>query len=314
MVSRRLRNYDILCTGELLIDLISTDFAENLDDASVFKRVAGGSPANLCMNMARLGNKTKLAASVGNDDMGQYLYKMVESLGVDCHQLRKVDVPTSLVLVTRSKTVSNFEPYRAADCEISELQFPVNLFPELSLFHTTCFGLSLEPAKTNIMTAARMAHRQDCQLSIDVNYATKVWPDQEEAQTLVAEYCSMNAIVKVSEVDWARLYNNPLKEPAEAIDHFLGLGANEVCLTLGEGGCVVATANERHIVPGRRIKVKDTTGAGDAFWSGYLTAWLDGYSLEERAKIGRNMAELKLKEFGQLPCWVDKSLITRDMR
>ncbi|GJM32540.1 MAG: fructokinase [Saprospiraceae bacterium] len=313
MTARRKRSYDILCAGELLIDFISTDFAENLDDVSNFKRLAGGSPANLCMNMSRLGNRTKLVASVGNDDLGQYLYQLVEDTGVDCRQLLKVNVPTSLILVTRSKTVSNFQPYRAADFEINEAQFPANIFEELSLFHTTCFGLSHEPAKSSIMHAARKASASGCQLSIDINYASKIWPDQAEAQALIAAYCALGAIVKVSEVDWERLYNSPLADPTQAVDHFLALGATEVCVTLGDKGCFVANTKERFSLEARKIEVKDTTGAGDAFWSGYLTAWLDGFGPLPCAKAGRNMAELKLGHFGQLPSKVDKSEILKNI-
>ena len=64
---------DILSAGELLVDFITAEFVQTLDEASLFKRIPGGSPANLAMNMARLGNNAILAASVGNDDMGDVL-------------------------------------------------------------------------------------------------------------------------------------------------------------------------------------------------------------------------------------------------
>lgn len=301
MSENRSKKYDILAVGELLIDFISTDFADNLDEVQNFKRLLGGSPANMCMNMARLGNSAKLLASLGNDDMGRYLLKYVQSIGVDCRHVRPVDMPTTLILVTRSRNVSNFEAYRGADAEIVDEQFPDGIFDETALFHTTCFALSREPAQGSIMRAARLAAQKGCQLSIDANYARKIWNDQEQAQEMVAEYCSHGALVKVSEVDWERLYNSKLERPEAAADHFLGLGASEACITLGSEGCFVANAQSRHFLPSRKVEVKDTTGAGDAFWSGYLTAWLDGEPLINRAKAGRRMAELKLAHFGPLP-------------
>ena len=312
MAGRRDKKYDILAVGELLIDFISSDFADNLDEVQNFKRLLGGSPANMCMNMARLGNNAMLLASLGNDDMGRYLLNCVKSVGVDCENVRMADVPTTLILVTRSRTVSNFEAYRGADCEIIDKQFPAGLFGDIALFHTTCFALSKEPAQGAIMRAARAAVKKGCQLSIDANYAQKIWKSQHQAQTLVAEYCSYGALVKVSEVDWERLYGTKLEDPEEAADHFLRLGASDACITMGGEGCFVANADERIFLPSRKVEVKDTTGAGDAFWSGYLTAWLDGQTLANRAKAGRRMAELKLGHFGPLPNRVPKEEVYID--
>lgn len=303
---------DILCVGELLVDMISTGFAETFAEVTDFKRIPGGSPANLCMNMARLGNNTKLVTGVGNDDMGNYLLDYVKELGVDCSLVAKKSVPTTLILVTRSKTVSNFEAYRGADKEIDPTQMPEDVLKDLRIFHTTCFALSLEPAQSSIMAAAEKAQQLGVQLSIDANYAQKIWQDTAQAQQIVAKYCSMGALVKVSEVDWERLYGEKLTDYKKTANHFLDLGAKEVCVSMGGDGCYVASATESHFLEARKVEVKDTTGAGDAFWSGYLTAWLDNHSLLNKAKAGRRMAELKLGYFGSLPNEVLRTIIYED--
>lgn len=307
------RSTDILCAGELLLDFITAEFVRTLDEATLFRRVPGGSPANLCMNMARLGKKTMLAASVGNDDMGTVLKNFVARLGVDISCVAQVDDPTTLILVTRSAAVSNFQPYRGADFMLSIRQFPYGRFEDLSLFHTTCFALSKNPSRDVILQAANKAQRAGVQLSIDANYAEKIWPDRREAQRIVAEYCRIGTLVKVSDVDFTRLYGEENPIPQNVLDHFLKMGAQEVCFTLGAQGCWVGNEKENHFLPAREVDVKDTTGAGDAFWSGYLTARLDGKSLLERAIAGRRMAELKLGHFGPLPDSVDKEVIYSDL-
>lgn len=306
------RPVDILSCGELLIDFITAEFVQTLDEATLFKRTPGGSPANLCMNMARLGNNTMLAASVGNDDMGGILRNYVARLGVDVSFVVQVDEPTTLILVTRSAAVSNFQPYRGADAMLSIRQFPFSRFDDIAVLHTTCFALSKNPAQHVIMEAAEKAKRAGCQLSLDANYAEKIWPERREAQRLVSELCRLGALVKVSDVDWRRLYEDESPKPDTVIDHFLKMGASEVCFTLGAEGCWVADNTQRHFLPARPVEVKDTTGAGDAFWSGYLTARLDGKKLLECAMAGRRMAEIKLGHFGPLPDKVDRGLIYAD--
>ncbi len=308
-----LRGTDILCAGELLVDFITADFVQTLDEAVNFVRVPGGSPANLAMNMARLGKKSVLAATVGNDDMGGVLKNYVSRLGVDISNVMQVDEATTIILVTRSAQTSNFQPYRAADFILSIRQFPYTRFADISLFHTTCFALSKKPAQDTLLEAAEKAQRAGVQLSLDVNYSEKIWPNRRDAQRIITEYCRMGSLVKVSEVDWHRLFGEPHNSPEAVIEHFLMSGAKEVCFTLGGEGLWVANDKEKHFIPARPVEVLDTTGAGDAFWAGYLTARLDGKKLKDCALAGRKMAETKLLYFGPLPDRVDVDSIYSDL-
>lgn len=307
------KTIDIVSVGELLIDMISIDFADKIDEVETFKRIVGGSPANLAMNMHRLGNNVRLVSTVGDDDMGHFLMNCLKKLDLDTSLMRQTNVPTTMILVSRSKNVSNFEAYRSADTHILMSQMPDDVLSQTAIFHTTCFALSKQPAQMNILRGAKRAVALGCQLSIDANYAPKLWENRAEAQHIVADYCSHGAYVKISEVDWERLYESKLTDAAAAADHFLALGAKNVCVTLGGDGCYVADREGGHFLAARKVEVKDTTGAGDAFWSGFLTARLDGHSVLDAAKAARRMAELKLGHFGSLPASVSKSTIYEDI-
>ena len=295
------RAIDILSAGELLVDFITAEFVQTLEEATLFRRLPGGSPANLCMNMARLGNNTMLAASVGNDDMGTLLRNYVARLGVDVSNVVQVDEPTTLILVTRSAAVSNFQPYRGADAMLSIRQFPFSRFEEISILHTTCFALSKQPARHVILQAAEKAKRAGCQLSIDANYAEKIWPERRDAQKVVAEMCRYGALVKVSDVDWNRLYEDESPKPDAVIDHFLKLGAKEVCFTLGAEGCWVANDSERHFLPARQVEVKDTTGAGDLYAAGFLFGHARERSLAECGALAALAAAEVISHMGPRP-------------
>lgn len=291
---------DVLAVGELLVDMISESFEETLTQADRFRRLQGGSPANVAQNLARLGNRVYLAASVGQDAMGTFLEECMVRAGVHTDLLRRVAEPSTLILITRSREVSAFEAYRGADKEIEATQLPAAFLSKTRIFHTTCFAWSSEPARSSIFAAAKQACELGVQLSLDANYAEKIWPNRQEAQECVSSWAALGSLIKISEVDWARLYDEPLEEPQKALDHFLQLGARAVCVTLGAEGCWVANHTERHFLPAREVQVVDTTGAGDAFWSGFLHAWLRGAGILQCGKAARRMAELKLQHFGPL--------------
>lgn len=312
MENKRSRNLDILCVGELLVDLMTTDYADKLDGNRLFRPVQGGSPANLCLNMVHLGKDARLVSTIGRDDIGEFLLQSLKQQGLNTDLIARVDHPSTLILLTHSLGTPNFEAYRNADQYILPEQLPKETIEQVSIFHTTCFALSKEPARTNILKAAKIASAAGVQLSIDLNYAQKIWPDQAEAQSVVKQYVQNGALVKVSEVDWERLYGTPLKEARDAATHFLNLGAKQVCVTLGSEGALLASKEDTHFLEARAVTVRDTTGAGDAFWSGYLTAFLDRHNLLNCGKAGRRMAELKLGHLGPIQSKVDRKIIYED--
>ncbi len=307
------KKYDIVVAGELLIDFITKDYVEKLEDAKDYERFKGGSGANLSCNMALLGGKSALVATVGRDDMGIYLKNIVDQMPIDTQFIGHSDLPTTLILVTRTLDASDFQPYRGADTDIQAKQLPDELLNNTRLFHTTCFSLSLNPAQEHILAAAKKAVSFGATLSIDVNYREKIWRNRAAAQEVIREYISQGALVKCSEVDWEAIYETPLTDPKAAAQFFIEMGASAVSITLGTEGCfALDKAGNEAFLPSRKIKVVDTTGAGDAFWSGFLTAWLDGKSMLNCSKAGRKMAETKIVIAGQLSELIDKQLIFSD--
>ncbi len=305
------RKYALVSVGELLADLIGTEFTQNLTDTETFKRFQGGSPANLAANMARLGNSTALVACVGNDNVGVYLVEKVAETGVDVSYIaQNPHTPTSIVLVSRTKGTPDFIAYRTADRMIQSAHISDDLLNDASFFHTTCFALSQDPAQSAIVEAASRAQAAGCVVSLDANYAPSIWPNRTQAQQVIADYCKNGAFVKLSEDDAERIFGESLSN-STIIATFHQMGAQLVCLTLGGKGSIVSSNYGKDYVEieGRPIEVKDATGAGDSYWSGFLTAWLDGKSPAECAQAGANIAALKISTVGPLPAKVDRAIL-----
>jgi sugar/nucleoside kinase (ribokinase family) len=305
------RKYALVSVGELLADLIGTEFTTNLTDTESFKRFQGGSPANLAANMARLGNTTALVACVGNDNIGAYLVEKVAETGVDTSFIATdTHAPSSIVLVSRTKGTPDFIAYRTADRMIKSEHISDELLQNASFFHTTCFALSQDPAQSSIVEAASRAQAAGCIVSLDANYAPSIWPNRAQAQQVIADYCKNGAFVKLSEDDAERIFGEQLTNGA-IITTFHNMGAQLVCLTLGGKGSIVSSNYGKDYVEieGRPIEVKDATGAGDSYWSGFLTAWLDGKSPAQCAQAGANIAALKISTVGPLPAKVDRAIL-----
>lgn len=298
------RRIDILSAGELFVEFSSADLTQAVEEGVLYKRTPGGAPAMVAVQMARLGNKAMLAATVGTDDMGKTLVGYLNHAGVDSSCVAQVDEPTTLILNTRTPSESKIQVYRAADSLLSIRQFPFQSFEQIGVFHATCFAMSKNPSQHVILQAAERAQRAGCIVSLDLNYTPKIFPDRIEAKKVVSEFSRYKALIKLNARDWSRLYEDDAPAPQAVIDHFLKIGAEEVCFVTDDAFWV-GKDKETQTLPFRGNQPLNE----HAFLAGYLTARLDDKNLSESALAGRKMAEIQLQSADK----VDRSLIYAEL-
>ncbi|WNH14326.1 carbohydrate kinase family protein [Thalassobellus suaedae] len=302
-MKNNIKNIDILCVGEVLVDFIGHQSGVQINNTRDYHRYLGGSPTNVAMNSARLGLKSVLVATVGKDGFGEYIFERLGEVGVNSNFIKQVDNhPTSVIFVSRTDSTPDFIPFREADYCITEDQISKETLLNTNIYHTTCFALSKNPAQETILKKAEEAFNLGCKLSIDVNYAKKLWESQEQALQVIKAYCKFNPLVKISEDDMLRLFEQKL--PHEDIFNFFhSEGVETVCLTLGSKGVKLSQKGKEVIqLPAIQIDVvQDATGAGDAFWSGFLFAYIKEKPIEKCLEVALQLAALKLQNVGRLP-------------
>jgi fructokinase len=254
-----------------------------------------------------LGLKTVLIATCGDDGLGAFILDSLESNQVDVSHVRKSTTePTSVIFVSKSTGTPDFIAYREADIQILPSQISDELLAKAKIFHTTCFALSKNPARTTIVESAVKAKSLGLQTSIDINFSERIWPDREEAKQVLKAYLATDPLVKLSEDDCFRLFAEEQSE-AFIFEFFHGLGATTICLTKGKDGVVLS--DKIHGIFRQNAtqldNIKDTTGAGDAFWTGFLYARLLQKDFEESITIAQKLAVLKLQSVGKLPDGID---------
>jgi fructokinase len=297
------KTVDLICAGEVLIDFIGHEVNTSINRTKDYHRFLGGSPTNVAVNATRLGLKSVIVATCGEDGLGEYIVrKLKDNHVITSHVRRSETEPTSVIFVSKSTGTPDFIPYREADYQILPSQISDELLASAKIFHTTCFALSKNPARTTIVESAKKAKALGLQTSIDINFSERIWPDRDEAKKVLKEYLSTNPLVKLSEDDCYRLFAASKTEDY-IFDYFHELGASTICLTKGKDGVVLSDKEFGmfHQQATRIDDIKDTTGAGDAFWTGFLYARLLGKDFEETITIAQKLAVLKLQNVGRLP-------------
>jgi fructokinase len=103
-----------------------------------------------------------------------------------------------------------------------------------------------------------------------------------------AELDELGHLLGLSSLDW----------PRELRQRF---GLELVCVTRGERGCRVQTADDEVDLPGRRVAVVDTVGAGDAFTAALVVATLEGRPLHPAADRANRLAAAVAASAGATP-------------
>lgn len=286
------RQNDVLTIGELLIDMISTDY----ETCRQYQKHFGGSPANIAMNVKSLGVKSLVCTAVGLDHLGEFLVEKLASAGIDTDYVQRVDKSTSMVLVTKSQGSPIPIFYRDADYHLSYTSKLEKAVTNSKIIHFSCWAISMQPVRQTIEQVIKVAKKNQALICFDPNYHPMIWQKDDDAITYIRSLMARVDVVKPSEDDAERLFGKDT--PEKQIHKFLDLGAKLVIMTLGKGGLIASNGIETIRYESLATEVVDTTGAGDAFWSGFYTAIIKGYILKDAIKLGNAVSAYKLKYLG----------------
>lgn len=290
---------DLLSVGELLVDLIAQEEAGGFAQVKNYQRHFGGSPANIAMNVQKLGFDTAVIARIGEDGLGDFLQNQLEKTGVNIGGIvRDSKNNTSIILVTKSRESPEFLAYRSAERCLQPENVKSELVSRSGIVHISTFAISAAVSRRAIDKVLRIARDQDRLLALDPNYRPQLWEGDSPGQDYIRDLLSDVNIVKPSLDDARALFGEAGRE--NYIRKFHEAGCDLVILTLGADGLIASTKKNKRYYPSLAQKVVDTTGAGDAFWSGFYAGVIAQKELHHCIQLGNAMAAENLKQVGAM--------------
>ena len=291
------KRFDVFAIGELLGDMVSDDYdADN--SCNKYSRYFGGSPANITMNIKRLGGNPIISASVGNDRLGEFLINNLKKNNINTDFINKVNNSTSMVLVTKSKETPLPIFYRSADYNLEYNEDIGSILKNSKIVHFSCWPISQKKSRKVIEKVIEEARKNNVLIGFDPNYHEMIWEEGHDGIEYIKNLIGKLDIIKPSEVDAERIFGPDT--PENHVDKFIQCGAKLVIMTLGKDGAIVSNGTETIKFKTLATEVVDTTGAGDAFWGGFYTALTSNYPLKEALNIGFATSAFKLKNVGAI--------------
>jgi fructokinase len=245
---------DIVCLGELLIDMFPAEVGRGLVEVSAFRPKPGGAPANVAVAAARLSAQSAFIGKVGEDLFGHFLVEVLGQEGVETRGIHfDEEARTTMAIIAMPDEHSaEFVFYRnpGADMRLRADELDYTLLSETSAFHFSSLSLTHEPARSATLEAAKIARRTGALVSYDVNYRPSVWRDKDETIEQAMNMLPHVDLVKVNETEMALLsgYENlDWRQPEElsaASRALLEHGPKLCVLTLGPNGSFFQIADD----------------------------------------------------------------------
>jgi len=296
----------VITLGEALIDFTPLD-DQNMD----FRKNPGGAPANVAVALSRLGVDVSFVGKVGNDVLGNFLAKKLQSENVNIENLVLTDeAKTAITFVTLDEAGDrSFDFYidPSADRFLRADEIDAKLFEQNKIYHFGSISLIDEPARTATKKGIELAHQNEMLVSYDPNLREMLWNSLAEAKEMILSVMDQVDIVKVSEEELEFLTGaKDIKKGAVELKTEYDIPV--LFITCGSKGSYYYL-NDLGFVEAFKVDAVDTTGAGDAFMSGVLynfnqtdlkIAEIDNKFLEKTLKFANYSGSLAASASGAM--------------
>jgi fructokinase len=279
---------DIVCLGEMLIDMFPAEVGRSLVEVSAFRPKPGGAPANVAVAATRLGASSAFIGKVGDDAFGHHLADVLRREGVEVRGMRYDKEARTGMAFIAMPDVNSYEIlfYRnpGADMRLRADELDRELLQETRALHFGSLSLIQEPSQSATMEAVEIAREAGALISFDVNYRSDLWSREEARDRVMATIPHVN-LLKVNEIEVDVLTGG--KDPDSASKELLELGPDVCVVTLGPEGSFFRVAEGGEYVLPFRVETVDATGCGDAFIAALLCQLVVGADWREQLSPAR---------------------------
>ena len=263
--------------GEVLIDILPTG------------PVVGGGPANTAKALARLGHDVHFIDGISTDAYGVSARAELLRDGVNLDLALASDKPTCTATVTLDAAGGATYEFlidgtATFDFASSWLPDPYRYQPQV--LHIGTLVTMIEPGASALYDWA-MQVAELAPIVFDPNIRPSVQPDRDLYEAAVEKWVALSAVIKVSDDDLAWLF--PGQAIEDVANRWINDGAFLVVVTQGANGLMGYTSDGRVEVPGVKVDVVDTVGAGDTVGAIVVEAMLTHGLVELRGDILRGV-------------------------
>lgn len=302
---------DIVTMGRSSIDLYSNDIGAPFTEIKSFAAFVGGCPTNIAVGAARLGLKSALLTAVGEDPVGEFVLNFLRNENVETAFIpRKRGTRTSAVVLgiePPDKFPLVYYRDNCADIQLTVEDVDAIPFQNCRALLVSGTGLSRDPSRTATLHAIERARLAGTKVILDLDFRADQWLSSPAADVRAFGLTVRSILPSVDlvfgteeEIKAATLANaaqvkishSQISAPEvsgdlnSGIETILNSGIVALVVKRGAEGASVHTRDGVFRGAPFKVEVANVLGAGDAFASGFIYAYLKGWEWAKCARMG----------------------------
>lgn len=295
------RPLDLIAVGRLCIDLNANETNRPMEESSTFTKYVGGSPANIAIGSARLGQKTGFIGKVSDDQMGRFITNYLKKNNIDTQGVKidQTGAVTGLAFTEiKSPEDCSILMYRdnAADLKLHPSEVDEKYIKQSKSLLISGTALAKSPSREAVFLALEYAVKHRVRIIFDLDYRPYTWTDEAETAVyynLAAEKCDVIIGTREEFDMMEKLVNIERSDDHYTASRWFSYRANLVVIKHGEAGSIAYTKGGQSYRSGVfRTNVLKTFGAGDSYASAFIYGLMNGKEISEAMKMGSASASI----------------------
>ncbi len=295
------KTLDFVAIGRLCIDLNANEINRPMEETMTFTKYVGGSPANICIGMSRLGKKSAFIGKVADDQMGRFIVQYLNhnNIGTSGVTTDRTGAVTGLAFTEiKSPEDCSILMYRdnVADLLLSPGEVDESLIASSKALLVSGTALAKSPSREAVLLALRYARKHGTKVVFDIDYRPYTWASLEETAIYYHMAAEKSDIIIGTREEFdmlERFDGNDERSDEVTAAQWFGHHAEIVVIKHGKDGSIAyAKDGSEHrgsIFPAKVIK---TFGAGDSYAAGFIYGLMEGWSIGRSMEFGSACASI----------------------
>lgn len=290
--------------GRAGMDLFADPIGVKSEDADTFRADLGGSSANICAGLVKLGSQSSLITSIADDAIGRFCMNRLNHYGVDTSYIRVVGGEYRMSLAVYESTLEDFQNviYRngAVDFQVTEDDMDQVDYGKFTALISAGTVFAAEPSRSATFRAIDNARNAGLPVIFDIDYRPYSWPSPEVAADVLSRAGEASDLIVGNNEEFGFMAGG-IERGFEKAKELAQKPGRIVIYKMGEKGAITLIDGEEihtGIYPVTAVK---PNGAGDSFMAGLLASIAAGHSLRDAVMRGSACASIVVSQPGCAP-------------